>query len=92
MHDILEAIVSLAIADSGAKELRPDREPVIEKLWEDASPETKKFITDLSKEDLESACIGEVNDDGQRMVGDKWVYLPEEVDRLLEDIMGEVYW
>jgi hypothetical protein len=89
VNDIVEAIVSLFEADGGCAFTHNER--VYAQRKYDALPDdAKAFLCGLSKEDLRSVCIGEVQGDNEfedvRLFNGSWQRLPPAVDSFLTDI------
>lgn len=90
MSDRLRTIIALFESDGGYKWSEAEQAHAQEK-WELLSSENKAFLTELSEEDLENVCIGEVRggeieSDDMWLVKGVWVRLPPGVESFLTDI------
>lgn len=85
MSQRLNTIIALFEDDGGVKWTDSERE-YARKKWETLADNERKFLENLSVEDLANVCIGERRGDNDVLYRGLWRPLPNAVDVFLTDI------
>lgn len=85
MSERLNTIIALFEDDNGVKFNPSDREEAKTK-WDALHPDDRKFLEELTVEDLSNVCIGERRGLNSFLYRGLWQPLPPAVDYFLEEV------
>lgn len=85
MNQRLSTIIAIFEGDMGVQWTHNEREYARRK-WEALTEDQRKFLEELSGEDLDNVCIGERRRESDVLYRGLWRPLPPGVDEFLADI------